>query len=107
MTVYNVQLQSIKKLERADLVVPVGGDASDGEPTFVERRVDPRKSHPLLPAAGRNGRHHVLPANHGWNEVDRGTSPWPPPAWHVGGGNRTRQQRPVSLQAPPYGSPRR
>lgn len=50
MTVYDVKLQSIKRLEHADLVVPVGADADDGELTFVERRVDPRESHPLLPA---------------------------------------------------------
>lgn len=51
MTIYDVKLQSIKKLESADLVVGVdpAGDADD--PVYVERRVDPTRSHPLLPAA--------------------------------------------------------
>lgn len=48
MTLYTVSLQSTKKIEKADVVVGVQADAGGGEPVFIERRVDPRKSHPLF-----------------------------------------------------------
>src|SRR5690606_28162290 len=48
ITVYEVKLQSVKKLDHADIVVGVDGEAAGrGEPVFIERRVDPLKSHPL------------------------------------------------------------
>ena len=48
MTLYSVGLQSTKKIETADVVVGVQAGAGGGEPVFIERRVDPRKSHPLF-----------------------------------------------------------
>jgi len=51
MTVYDVNHRSIKKLDRADLVVGVTASAGSDEPTFIERRVNPCRSFPLLPAA--------------------------------------------------------
>jgi hypothetical protein len=47
MTVYGVKLESVKKIERADVVVGVSGSGDGSEPVYVERRVDPTKSHPL------------------------------------------------------------
>jgi hypothetical protein len=48
LTVFSVKLESVKKIEKADVVVGVHGQAaSAGEPLFIERRVDPLKSHPL------------------------------------------------------------
>lgn len=47
MTIYGVKLESVKKIERADVVVGVAGRDEGSEPVFVERRVDPTKSHPL------------------------------------------------------------
>jgi hypothetical protein len=47
MTIYGVKLESVKKIERADVVVGVAGADERSEPVFVERRVDPTKSHPL------------------------------------------------------------
>lgn len=44
-----MNLQSIRKVDHADFVMGVAGELAAGEPTFVHRRVDPRKSHPLLP----------------------------------------------------------
>jgi hypothetical protein len=46
MTVYGVRLQSIKKLEQADVVVGVAAASAADDPVFIERRVDPRISHP-------------------------------------------------------------
>lgn len=46
MTVYDVSLQSIKKIESADVVVGVDGAAGGGEPTYIERRIQPHISHP-------------------------------------------------------------
>lgn len=45
LTVFDVSLQSIKKIERADIVVGVG-DESATDPVIVARRVDPNVSHP-------------------------------------------------------------
>jgi len=45
LTVFDVSLQSIKKIERADIVVGVGASA-DTEPVLVTRRIDPNVSHP-------------------------------------------------------------
>ncbi len=47
LTIFNVTLQSIKKISSADVVVGVKGQADDEGPLFIERRVDPNKSHPL------------------------------------------------------------
>jgi hypothetical protein len=47
MTVYGVKLESVKRIERADVVVGVSGSGDGSEPVYVERRVDPTKSHPL------------------------------------------------------------
>lgn len=46
LTVYSVKLESTKKVQSADLVVGVDGDAASG-PVLVQRRVDPNRSHPL------------------------------------------------------------
>jgi hypothetical protein len=48
MTLYTVGLQSTKKIDKADVVVGVEAAAGGGEPVFIDRRVDPRKSHPLF-----------------------------------------------------------
>ena len=45
MTIYDVSLNSIKKLEAADIVVGVQEDTSEGR-LLVTRRMDPNKSHP-------------------------------------------------------------
>lgn len=47
MTIYGVKLESVKKIEHADVVVGVSGAITGSEPVYVERRVDPTKSHPL------------------------------------------------------------
>lgn len=49
LTVFDVKLQSIKKVSTADLTVGLDPDAEPGEATVVHRPLDPRKSHPLLP----------------------------------------------------------
>ena len=46
MTVYAASLQSVKKIERADIVIGVDGAIGSGDPVLVERRSDPTKSHP-------------------------------------------------------------
>lgn len=45
LTVFDVSLQSIKKIERSDIIVGVGA-ASGADPVIVTRRVDPNVSHP-------------------------------------------------------------
>lgn len=48
MTVFDISLHSVKRIEQADLVVGVDGAAAGGgEPVYIERRVDPLTSHPL------------------------------------------------------------
>lgn len=47
LTIFNISLQSIKKISSADVVVGVKGQVNDEGPLFIERRVDPNKSHPL------------------------------------------------------------
>ncbi len=47
MTIYGVKLESVKKIKHADVVVGVSGTGDGSEPVYVERRVDPTKSHPL------------------------------------------------------------
>jgi len=45
LTVFGVSLQSIKKIERSDIIVGVGA-ASGADPVIIARRVDPNISHP-------------------------------------------------------------
>jgi EC042_2821-lke REase/Protein of unknown function (DUF3644) len=48
LTVFSVKLESVKKIEKADVVVGIDAEAAGaGEPVYIERRVDPLKSHPL------------------------------------------------------------
>ena len=47
MTVFNVQLQSVKKIGDADVVVGIAGAEEGGGPLSVEKRQDPNKTHPL------------------------------------------------------------
>lgn len=47
LTVYKVNLQSIKKIESADIVVAVTGLEDGSDRLLVQRRVDPNVSHPL------------------------------------------------------------
>jgi hypothetical protein len=46
LTVFRANLQSVKKITSADVVVAVGDDTGS-EPLLIERRVDPNISHPL------------------------------------------------------------
>lgn len=46
LTVFQVNLQSVKKIETADLIVGVSG-VDKGDRIVVQRRVDPNVSHPL------------------------------------------------------------
>lgn len=45
LTVFDVSLQSIKKIERSDIIVGIGA-GSGTDPVIVARRVDPNVSHP-------------------------------------------------------------
>jgi len=47
LTVFTINLQSIKKIQHSDIVVGVSGDNSIG-PRLITRRVDPNLSHPYL-----------------------------------------------------------
>jgi hypothetical protein len=47
LTVFEIKLESTKKIRRADAVVGVGGASSEGGPLAIIRRVDPNISHPL------------------------------------------------------------
>jgi len=47
LTVFNVSLQSVKKVSSADVIVGVKGSSSEDEPLIVERRVNPNITHPL------------------------------------------------------------
>lgn len=46
LTVFRANLQSVKKISSADVVVGIQGK-SDKDPLIIERRVDPNISHPL------------------------------------------------------------
>ncbi|WP_204801733.1 DUF3644 domain-containing protein [Mycobacterium riyadhense] len=46
LTLYSVNLQSTKKLSDADVVVGVSS-VNDENPTIVQRKIDPNKSHPI------------------------------------------------------------
>jgi EC042_2821-lke REase/Protein of unknown function (DUF3644) len=46
LTVFNVTLQSTKKIQRADIVMGVGAAAS-ADPVIVTRKMDPNVTHPL------------------------------------------------------------
>lgn len=48
LTIFKFKLESTKKLEQADLTVPVVNVAGSGEPLLVTRRIDPNESHPLI-----------------------------------------------------------
>jgi len=45
LTVFTVNLQSVKKVASADIKVAVAGSADESEPLIIERRVDPNISH--------------------------------------------------------------
>jgi hypothetical protein len=47
LTVFEVNLQSTKKIQSADIVVGVDGEAT-GQLLMVSKKIDPNKSHPLL-----------------------------------------------------------
>ena len=47
LTIFTVNLQSVKKVSSADVVVGVKGTSSEDETLIVERRVDPNITHPL------------------------------------------------------------
>lgn len=47
LTVFNVKLESVKKIGEADVVVGVAKSTEVGGPLVVERAVDPNVSHPL------------------------------------------------------------
>jgi hypothetical protein len=47
LTVYKVKLESVKTIQKADLVVGVAGADTGTGPLVIERRIDPNKSHPL------------------------------------------------------------
>ena len=46
LTVFKINMQSVKKISAADFVVGVQSTADDTTPLFVERRIDPNISHP-------------------------------------------------------------
>ena len=47
LTVFNIKLESIKKIGDADAVVAVDNDSTQDHPLTVVRRQDPNQSHPL------------------------------------------------------------
>ena len=47
MTVFSVKLESVKKIEQADVVVAVGTDHSQSGPLAIVRTQDPNRTHPL------------------------------------------------------------
>ena len=47
LTVYNIKLESVKKIGDADLVVEVNNDAAQDAAATIIRRQDPNESHPL------------------------------------------------------------
>lgn len=61
MTIFNVKLESVKKIGDADVVVGVDGSAGGDGPLVVTRMQDPNKSHPLR----RKEICQNLPALHG------------------------------------------
>lgn len=46
LTVFNVKLESTKKIANADFVVGVQPSSGGGEPMLIQRKVDPNESHP-------------------------------------------------------------
>ena len=47
LTIFDIKLESIKKIGEADVVVAVGNDPTQDHPLTVIRRQDPNQSHPL------------------------------------------------------------
>jgi hypothetical protein len=47
MTIYDVTLESVKKIGDADVLVGVGGDGADEGPLIVTRTQDPNVTHPV------------------------------------------------------------
>lgn len=47
LTVFQVKLQSVKKVSSADIVFPIAGAANGDEATVIERPVDPNVCQPL------------------------------------------------------------
>jgi len=46
LTVFKINMQSVKKISAADFVVGVQATADDTTPLYIERRIDPNLSHP-------------------------------------------------------------
>ncbi len=46
LTVFKVNIQSVKKVSGADVVVGVQPAADESTPIYIERRIDPNISHP-------------------------------------------------------------
>ncbi len=47
LTIHDVALQSVKKVEHADVVIGVDASVGGGNPVLIERPTDPKLSHPL------------------------------------------------------------
>ena len=47
MTMFNVRLESVKKIDAADIVVAVSGGDGNGGPLAIVKTQDPNKTHPL------------------------------------------------------------
>lgn len=96
LTVFDVSLRSMKKIERADIVVGVGSAAAT-DPVIVTRRIDPNISHPYrrkdaLEKLSQGGvlisahefdaavRHFELRENptYCWRDDATGTTKWSP-----------------------------
>jgi len=48
MTIWNIKLESVKKVTGNEITVGVGSFDEKSNPLIVERRLDPNKSHPLI-----------------------------------------------------------
>ncbi|MXY79278.1 MAG: DUF3644 domain-containing protein [Chloroflexi bacterium] len=47
LTIHDVSLKSVKKVEYADVVIGVDSSIGGGDPIVIERRTDPKLSHPF------------------------------------------------------------
>lgn len=48
VTIWNIKLESVKKLSGADFVVGVTGDDDSSNPLVIEKKLDPNVSYPLI-----------------------------------------------------------